>query len=370
MRGPPRGPSLRRVTAPLIDLTGLGWDDDWRELASSYLGAGVPARVARVDKGLCTVMTKRGPVRATYGAALLDAAGGDSRAAPCAGDWCLVRTWSDGPVTVETLLPRRTSVVRAEASGTSHGQVLLANIDVLAVVVALHPAPNVSRVERLVALAWESGARPAVVLTKADLVGDASMVADDVAKAAPGVDVVICSTVTGQGLDRLRAMAGCNATLGLIGASGHGKSTLINALVGAYLLTTKDIRDDGKGRHTSVRRELVPLPGGGAVIDTPGLRGVGLHHTAEGLAATFPDVVALGTRCRFSDCVHSVEPGCAVRQAVEEGALSERRLESWFKLRRETTWMAERSDARLRAERVKKWKKLTQQRRTHNGSVP
>ena len=353
------------MTAPLLSLRELGWDDAWRELSLACAGTGYPGRVARVDRGVCTVIAESGPVRASFGAAVLDAAATDATAAPCTGDWCLVRTWPDGPVTIEAVLPRRTAVVRAEAASTSLGQVLVANVDVLAVVVGLHPEPSLSRIERLLTLAWESGARPLIVLTKADLVADAAMVAEDVEAATPGVEVVVCSTVTGQGIPRLRELVGPAGTLGLLGASGHGKSSLTNALVGAEVLTTKEIRDDGKGRHTSVRRELVALPGGGAVIDTPGLRGVGLQDAEAGLAATFPDIEGLASQCRFADCSHRKEPGCAVQAAIEAGQLAQRRLDSWFRLRREAARMAARSDARLRAEQVKKWKKQTIEHRSH-----
>lgn len=341
---------------------GLGWDESWRELADACPGTD-PGRVSRVDKGLCTVITSRGPVRASLGADVLQAIAHDARDTPCTGDWCVVRHWPDGPLTIEAVLDRRTAVVRATASGTSSGQVLVANVDVLAVVVALHPEPNLSRVERLLTLAWESGARPVVVLTKSDLVPDAEMVAEDVRAAAPGVDVLVCSTVTEDGLGPVRALADGRATIGLLGASGHGKSTLVNALVGAEVLTTSAIRGDGQGRHTSVRRELVPLPGGGALIDTPGLRGVGLQESGEGLAATFPEVEALAAHCRFNDCSHLSEPGCAVLAAVEAGALSQRRLDSWFRLQREIAWMAGRTDARLRKEQVQKWIAVTKEHR-------
>ena len=353
------------MTAPLLDLVELGWDDSWRELASAYPPPGDVGRVVRVDKTLCSVVTASGLVRASYGASLLDAVATDVRDAPCTGDWCLVRSWPDGPVTVEAVLERRTAVVRAASSGTSLGQVLVANVDVLAVVVALHPEPNLSRIERLVTLAWESGGRPVVVLTKADLAPDAEMLADDVRVAAPGVEVIVCSTVTGHGIEDVRALVDGNLTLGLLGASGHGKSSLTNALVGAEVLTTKQIRDDGKGRHTSVRRELVPLPGGGAVIDTPGLRGVGLQEATQGLASTFPDIEALVDECRFNDCSHETEPGCAVQSAIADGTLAERRLDSWRRLRREMAWMASRTDARLRAEQLKKWKAITKHQRHH-----
>lgn len=334
----------------------IGYDEDQMAGFAAAADATV-GRVVRVDRGVATVLTEAGVVRASYGADLLCLMATDSTAAPCTGDWCVVRDWPDNRVTLDQLLPRRTAVVRATAGEQSRGQVLCANADHVAVVASLHPAPAVSKIERMVALAWESGAQPLVVLTKSDLVPDAHLVAEDVAAATPGVEVIVCSTVTGEGVDRIRELVGANGTIALLGSSGHGKSSLTNVLVGAEVLVTKEIRDDGRGRHTSVRRELVVLPGGGAVIDTPGLRGVGLIDADEGSAATFADVEALIAHCRFNDCSHRSEPGCAVLAALEDGSLAQRRYESWQKLQREMAWMATRKDARLRAERVKEWKK-------------
>ncbi|MGH3506561.1 MAG: ribosome small subunit-dependent GTPase A [Nocardioidaceae bacterium] len=354
---------------PLIALERLGWDSSWSEAASAYRDRARPGRVIRVDRGVCTVLTRTGPVRATLGGEVLDAMAADAADAPTTGDWCLLRSWSDGPVTIEVLLPRRAAVVRADAAGTSRGQVLAANIDLAAVVVGLVPDPNLRRVERLVTLAWQSGAQPLVVMTKADLVGDADQVADDVRAVAPGVEVVVCSTVTGVGIDRLRGLVGNHGTLALLGASGHGKSSLTNALHGTHVVTALGIRTDGKGRHTSVRRELVPLPSGGCVIDTPGLRAVGLQEEG-GLAAAFPDIEELAANCRFRDCKHQSEPGCAVLEAVEAGELAVRRLESWRALEREIAWMATRADARLRAAQVAKWKQRTKEQRARRKSEP
>jgi ribosome biogenesis GTPase len=253
------------------------------------------------------------------------------------------------------VLPRRTTIVRAEVGGSSRGQVLASNVDVIAIVVGLVPEPNIVRIERFLALAWESGARPVVVLTKSDLVGDAESVAEDVAVAAPGADVLVCSATTGAGMDDVRALLDGNATLALLGSSGAGKSSLVNALAGVELLDVQDIREDGKGRHTSVRRELIALPQGGVVIDTPGLRGIGLQESGEGLAAAFPDITQLAERCKFKDCSHVMEPGCAVQAALEDGSLPYRRYDSWVKLQREAAYMARRADVRLRNEAKKEW---------------
>jgi ribosome biogenesis GTPase len=319
----------------------------WAAAPDAVLG-----RVVRVDRGLVSVLTEDGLRRASIGGSVLGLMAHDPSAGPCTGDWCLLRGWPDDRTTLERLLPRRTAVVRATAGRQSLAQVLCANHDITALVVALHPLPVLSKVERLVALAWESGARPLVVLTKCDLVNDAAQVADDVAAATPGVDVQVVSTRTGAGVDAVRQRLGGRLTLALIGASGHGKSSLVNALVGAETLPTRAIREDGRGRHTSVRRELVPLPGGGAVIDTPGLRGVGLVDAEHGLARTFADVEGFAVLCRFGDCAHESEPGCEVLRAVRAGELSQRRFESWLRLQRELRWMASRTDARLRAERT------------------
>jgi len=323
----------------------------------------VPGRVVRIDRGMSTVLTEDGPVRATWSGGVLAAIAADSQATPCTGDWVLLRDWPDDRITVEAVAPRRTAIVRADVSGSSRGQVLASNVDVVAIVVGLIPEPNIGRIERFLALAWESGARPVVVLTKADLVVDADSVAQDVAAAAPGAEVLVCSATTGEGLEAVRALLDNDATVALLGSSGAGKSSLVNALAGVELLDVQAIREDGKGRHTSVRRELVPLPAGGVVIDTPGLRGIGLQESGEGMAAAFPDVTALAEQCKFKDCGHLTEPGCAVQAALENGSLPVRRYESWQKLQREAAYMARRADVRLRSEAKKNWIRQTKEYR-------
>lgn len=203
----------------------------WAAAADAEVG-----RVVRVHRGIVEVLTEGGLLRAGYAAELLGLVAQDPMAAPTTGDWVVVRDWPDHRHTVDRVIPRASAVVRASAAKQSHGQVLCANADHVAVVVALHPEPALALVERLLSLAWESGATPVVVLTKADLVGDADYVAEDVRGVAPGVEVVCVSTVTGAGLDRLRRMTGGTRTLALVGASGHGKSSLVNALVGAEVL--------------------------------------------------------------------------------------------------------------------------------------
>lgn len=347
-----------------FDLASLGWDVSfaaaYRRVAARWLPDGarsglpdgrsgcVPGRVARVDRGVCTVLTAAGTVRASVAGAVLAATGGDPEALPCAGDWLAVRTWPDGRITAEAVLPRRSAVVRRTAGKDASGQVLAANIDTAAVVEPLDPAPDLGRVERLLALAWQSGAQPLVVLTKADLAPDPDAIALQVADVAPGVAVLPISAERGTGLDALHPRVAPGLTCALLGRSGSGKSTLVNALVGAPVMGTQQVRRvDGKGRHTTAYRALVPLPGGGAVVDTPGLRAAGLIDGAHGLDQAFADVRALAAGCRFTDCAHGTEPGCEVRAALESGALSLRRLAHWRKLQRELAHHARRRGARV-----------------------
>ncbi len=229
------------------------------------------------------------------------------------------------------MLPRRTAFVRANVTpGTSHGQVLATNVDLAVVVEGLHPEPDLGRIERFLALAWESGATPLVVLTKADLVPDADAGAGRRRGRRPGR-----RRADGQRRPPARAWTRSGPyvvpgrTLALLGPSGAGKSTLTNALAGEVVMFTRALRADGKGRHTTVHRELVLLPGGGLVVDTPGLRSVGLTDVSESLELVFADVEELAEQCRFGDCAHQTEPGCAVRAALESGELPERRWESY-----------------------------------------
>jgi ribosome biogenesis GTPase len=331
-----------------FDLSSLGWDEAF---VSAYAPHDRPdqyaGRVTRADRGVCTVLTAHGPDRASVSGGLLAAAAHDPVALPCAGDWVVVRKWPDGRTTLEAVLPRRTAIVRHTAGDESHGQILAANLDHVAVVEPMHPSPNGRRIERLLALAWESGAPPLVVLTKADVAADPDAVADQIADVTPGVPVIPVSAQRGLGIAALRPLVAPGRTLGLLGPSGAGKSTLVNALAGAEVMGTRALRADGKGRHTTAYRALVPVPGGGAVLDTPGIRAVGLLDGAGGLDQAFADVAALAGACRFRDCRHADEPWCAVRAAIDSGELSPRRWESWRKLQREVAHETRRRLVRL-----------------------
>ncbi|MFC0526939.1 ribosome small subunit-dependent GTPase A [Phytohabitans kaempferiae] len=346
-----------------FDLASLGWDATCSLPDHDHQ----PGRVVRVDRGVCTVLCAGGTVRASLAGAILAASAADPVNLPCAGDWVTVRSWPDARITVEAVLPRRTAIVRRTSDKDSVGQVLAANVDAAAVVEPMHPAPDVGRIERLLALAWESGAQPVVVLTKCDLAADPDAVVTEVARAAPGVDVVAVSAQRGDGLAAVRPLVAAGRTLALLGPSGAGKSTLVNALAGATVMGTQQIRRvDGKGRHTTTYRALIPIPGGGAVLDTPGIRAVGLLDAEEGLDRAFSDVADLAATCRFADCQHDGEPGCAVRSALKSGDLTPRRYESWRKLQREIAFEARRKDARLQAEERARWKRIDKEVRGRN----
>jgi ribosome biogenesis GTPase / thiamine phosphate phosphatase len=333
------------------ELSQLGWDETF---ASAYRRFdrpdATPARVLRADRGVCTALAADGVTRATLAGSVLLGAAHDPINLPCAGDWVVLRRWPDRRVTVEVVLPRRTALIRRTSDKDATGQLLAANMDTVAVVEPIHPEPNDARIERLLALAWDSGAKPLVVLTKSDTAADPAAVARQLAELAPGVPVVAVSVRGAPGVDPLRPYAARGRTLALLGRSGAGKSTLVNALAGTQVMPVQAIRDaDGKGRHTTAYRSLVPLAGAGAVLDTPGIRGVGLLDTEQGLDRAFADIAELAAHCRFGDCRHLAEPGCAVTAALADGSLSARRLDSWRKLRHEVEVESARQSARMAA---------------------
>ncbi|MFI1364440.1 ribosome small subunit-dependent GTPase A [Streptomyces griseochromogenes] len=338
-------------------LVPYGWDVDWEAEFAPHAEQGLlPGRVVRVDRGQCDVITPAGTVRADTEFVVPR----DPMKVVCTGDWVAVDPEGSDPRYVRTLLPRRTAFVRSTSSKRSEGQILAANVDHAVVAVSLAVELDLGRVERFLALAWESGAQPVVVLTKADLVPDPVTLAhlvQDVETTAPGVPVLTVSALHGDGLDVLVALVGSGTSV-LLGQSGAGKSTLANALAGEDVMDVQAARDvDGKGRHTTTTRNLLPLPSGGVLIDTPGLRGVGLYDAESGVGQVFSEIEDLAARCRFHDCAHETEPGCAVRSAVDSGELPVRRLESYRKLMRENQWIVAKTDARLRSELRKDWKR-------------
>jgi ribosome biogenesis GTPase len=325
-----------------VDALGaLGWDDS---LLPAPPERGRPARVARVDRGVVSVIGGRGAERVA-----LDAVSPPPSIAT--GDWIWIDEQVDGTPYIERVLPRRSAFVRGDPyQGVAlDAQVVAANIDVVFVVQSCSNGPNVRRLERELVLAWQSGAEPVIVLTKRDLVVDVSDAVDAVARVAPDTNVVVTSAISGFGLDSLRRHVAPGRTIALIGASGVGKSTLVNRLFGAEVQATNDVRArDQRGRHTTTARELILLPTGGVLIDTPGLRAVSLWDADEGLDLAFADIVELARDCRFRDCRHDAEPGCAAQAAVRLGALPRERLESYRRLAAELDRHATQATERAR----------------------
>lgn len=347
-------PSVSHTSLPHA-LAALGWDDAWEAEFAPYAEQGlVPGRVVRVDRGQCDVMTADGIVRADTAFVTPH----DPLRVICTGDWAAVEA-SGNPRYVKAYLPRRTAFVRSTSSQRSEGQILAANVDHAIIAVSLAVELDLGRIERFLALAWESGAQPLVVLTKADLVPDQATLGhlvQDVEATAPGVQVLTVSSVTGEGTDVLAAIVG-DGTSVLLGISGAGKSTLANALLGAEVMEVQAAREvDGKGRHTTTTRNLLALPGGGVLIDTPGLRGVGLWDAETGVGQVFSEIEEYAANCRFHDCAHEAEPGCAVLAALDSGELADRRLESYRKLLRENQRIVAKTDARLRSEIRRDWR--------------
>lgn len=339
-------------------LRALGYSARWQALFATFAGPdSIPGRAIRVDRGSVLAATPRGVQRVRPSAALLKAAAGPADL-PTVGDWLALRAPADlDTPLIDVVLPRAGAITRGDPGDESRIQVLAANIDTVFIVHPIDGAPNVRRLERELSLAWDSGAVPVVVLAKADAAASSDDARAQVEAAAFGVDVLVTSAVDGMGLDSVRDHLAEPRTAVLIGPSGSGKSTLTNALLGEQRQATREVRTaDRRGRHTTVARELIVLPGGGLLIDTPGLRALALTGSEDGIASTFPDIEEAAVDCRFRDCSHTTEPGCAVLAAVETGSISEGRLESYHKLRREAVVAAMKTDPRLRAEEVRKWK--------------
>jgi ribosome biogenesis GTPase len=346
------------------DLTTLGWDDALAEQFAPYAADGLIAgRVTVQHRGAYDVLTEPGELRCDVAGRLYE----ESRSPadlPAVGDWVAVAPRAEEDAgTIQAVLPRRTKFSRKTAWQAAEEQVLAANVDVVFIVSSLNEDLNLRRLERYLILGRESGAQPVVLLTKSDLAHDPEGAVAAVEAIAADVPVHTLSSTTGEGLDAVRSHLRPGVTAALLGSSGVGKSTLVNTLAGEELLETREIRDDGKGRHTTTRRELVQLPRGALVIDTPGMRELQLWAADEALEETFDDVTSLFAQCRFSDCSHEIEPGCAVKEAIVDGTLAPERWESYLKLEAEMAALERRLDKRLASEERKRWRALARQRR-------
>jgi ribosome biogenesis GTPase / thiamine phosphate phosphatase len=331
----------------VTDLRMLGWDDAWSAAFEPYRSENLaPARVSVQHRGEYDVLTEDGERRTRITSRLRRES--DRTELPVVGDWVAL----DAAGAIAAVLPRRTTISRRAAhepaSGVSREQVVAANVDVVFVVQSLGQELDRRLLERYLALAVESGARPVVVLTKADLEPDHDAVVAQVADVGGHPPILPVSARTRSGLDAVQAVLAEGTTGALLGPSGVGKSTLVNELVGDTVQATSEVREgDQRGRHTTTARELVPLPSGGVLIDTPGLRAVSLWDADEGLSKAFADIEALAAQCRFADCAHRTEPDCAVRAAVERGELDPDRLEHYLRLDQELDATARRRHARV-----------------------
>jgi ribosome biogenesis GTPase len=354
-----------------MNLSDLGWDSFFEEhLTQNKKDGYVPARIAREDRQAYLAYSEYGELFARVSGKMRHSA--RSRADfPAVGDWVVIEPRpGEARATIHAVLPRKSKFCRKVAWVKTEEQVLASNVDTVFLVNGLDLDFNLRRLERYLTLAWESGAQPVVVLNKADLCPDVESQVGEAESVAFGVPIHAVSALELDGLDALRGYVGAGTTVALLGSSGVGKSTLINSFLGTDLLKVGAVReDDSRGRHITTSRQLVAIPGGGVIIDTPGMRELQLWADEKSLGGSFEDIEDLAAQCRFSDCRHESEPGCAVKAAIEDGGLDAGRFRSYLKLQKEIKFLAVRKDQRARLDERAKWKQIakwSKQRRKHN----
>jgi ribosome biogenesis GTPase len=345
-----------------LNLNTLGWkplfDNDFQAFAEQELKAG---RVALEHTHLYRIYTEQGEVLAEVSGKMRYEAVGRADF-PAVGDWVVLRSRiGEDRATIHGILPRFSKFSRKVSGTATEEQIVAANIDTVFLVMALNHDFNVRRLERYLVLAWESGANPVILLTKADLCQDVADKVSEVESVALGVPIHVVSSYRNEGMEALQSYLGVGQTVALLGSSGVGKSTLVNALVGDVVQTVQDVRSgDDRGRHTTTHRELLLLPQGALVMDTPGMREIQLWDAGEGLHGTFEDIEGLARTCQFNDCTHLSEPGCAVRAALGNGLLTEARYRSYEKLQKELSYLTRKENKRAQAAEKEKWKKISQ----------
>jgi ribosome biogenesis GTPase len=349
-------------------LEAYGWDTRREAAFATHAASGfVPGRVtsaardtirARTETGDTGVVVQRGFRREAASSADY----------PAVGDWLALEPVADGQAALRAVLSRTSRFARGEerGGGEVHQQMVAAHVDTVIIVAALDNDLNLRRLERTLALAWASGADPVLLLNKADLCDDVVARLGEVREIASGAPVLVASALRAEGLEALDAWMGPGRTVVLLGSSGVGKSTITNQLLGEERQAVRDVReDDARGRHTTTARELFQLPGGGLLIDTPGMRSMGLWDADDGLDRTFTDIEAFAADCRFTDCTHEVEPGCAVLAAIERGDLAADRLRARRKLQRELGVVTLQNDARARHAESRRWGRITREAARH-----